>query len=108
MMGTHSFHAILDIAFVNPTNAPSIIKSLPPKQCQTVIRCLQMNLHPNDTPHYVAYLLRLWCVTTAEGTHWRASLENVQTRQVKGFGSLRSLFDYLERETEALPTDDRS
>jgi hypothetical protein len=53
----------------------------------------------------MAYLLKLWRVTTREGAHWRASLENVQTRQVQGFGTLQALFDFLTDATAQAPPE---
>ena len=57
---------------------------------------------------YHSYLLRLWRVQGEEGDCWRASLEEVQTGELKGFADLAALVDYLEelactsREDEAL------
>lgn len=42
--------------------------------------------------HYRAYLLRLW----PSGTEWRASLEDVHTREVVGFDNLVDLCAFLE------------
>jgi hypothetical protein len=64
-----------------------------------------MNAGTPDAPQYLAYLLRLWRVTTQNGARWRASLENVQTRQVQGFGTLQALFDFLTYETQIFPAD---
>jgi hypothetical protein len=43
---------------------------------------------------YRSYLLRLWRVQ-ADGHAWRASLENVQTREVRSFASMQEFFAYL-------------
>ena len=47
-------------------------------------------------PEYLSYLLRLWKVKTASGTHWRASLENPITNERQGFSDLEALFTFLE------------
>jgi len=41
-----------------------------------------------------AYLLRLWNDGKSDRT-WRASLQNVHSKEVMGFASLEILFDYL-------------
>jgi hypothetical protein len=52
---------------------------------------------------YVAYLLRLWRVSSEEETTWRASLENARTSQRKSFASLDDLFRFLRQQTDTLP-----
>jgi hypothetical protein len=44
-----------------------------------------------------AYILRLWCDSEHE-EQWRASLENLRTRDVKAFGDLSKLAAFLERQ----------
>ncbi len=51
--------------------------------------------------HYLAYMLRLWCV--ADDLSWRASLEDPRTNERFGFADLPALFAYLENLT-ATPT----
>ena len=53
---------------------------------------------------YLAYLLRVWHVTDEDGAPaWRASLEDVQTGERQGFGSLEQLLAFLLEETSAVP-----
>lgn len=49
-----------------------------------------------QTGSYYAYLLRIWSEQQNEQTVWRASLEDAQGGQMRGFGSLRELFKFLE------------
>jgi hypothetical protein len=51
---------------------------------------------PPQKDAYHAYLLRLWRVQENEGTHWRASLEEVQSGELRGFEELDELQDFLE------------
>ena len=51
---------------------------------------------PTPEPDYHAYLLRIWRVLGNEGSHWRASLENVQTGELRGFEDIEWLQDYLD------------
>jgi hypothetical protein len=54
-------------------------------------------------PRYRAYMLRCW---EARGEHpsplgaWRFSLENVQTREKRGFGGLEELMAWLQGQLE--------
>ena len=50
-----------------------------------------------ETPHYHAYLLRLW--RGDEGSPWRALLENPHTGEIIRFTSLAELFAYLAATT---------
>lgn len=52
---------------------------------------------------YVAYLLRLWRVSSEGKIAWRASLESARTGQRKGFASLDDLFQFLRQQTDTLP-----
>jgi hypothetical protein len=53
-----------------------------------------------ESPYYISYLLRLWRETDAgKAPLWRASLENPQSGERKGFASLIELFHYLWQET---------
>lgn len=45
--------------------------------------------------YYHSYLLRLWRVK-ADGDSWRASLQEVQSGEVRGFTNPGELFRYLE------------
>lgn len=45
---------------------------------------------------YVAYLLRLWRDRGLRRNRWRASLENAETHDVRGFGNLEAVMAYLE------------
>ena len=45
---------------------------------------------------YHSYLLRLWQVKGDDGPHWRASLEDVQTKELHGFENLVALVAFLE------------
>jgi len=47
---------------------------------------------------YFSYLLRMW--RTGEHSAWRASLEDPQTGERLGFGSLEKLLAFLRKETE--------
>ena len=51
-----------------------------------------METTPSD---YHSYLLRLWRVRD-DGQQWRASLEDVQTRELFGFENVKALVKYLE------------
>jgi hypothetical protein len=44
-----------------------------------------------------AYILRLWCDSERD-QHWRASLENLRTRESKAFADLNKLTVFLEQE----------
>jgi hypothetical protein len=56
----------------------------------------------------VAYLLRLWQVSSEGKTAWRASLESARTGERKGFTSLDDLFDFLRQQTGTTPDSDES
>jgi hypothetical protein len=45
---------------------------------------------------YQSYLLRLWC--EKDGGEWRASIENVATRECHNFSNMTSLFAFLCRQ----------
>jgi len=45
---------------------------------------------------YRSYLLRLWQTSDGDREVWRASLENPSTRERRGFGSLKELYDFLD------------
>jgi hypothetical protein len=50
---------------------------------------------------YYSCLLRLWRVTSAGETAWRASLENPHTGERTGFPSLEALFRHLQEQIGA-------
>lgn len=50
---------------------------------------------------YFSYLLRMW--RTGEKSAWRASLENPQTGERLGFGSLEMLFAFLAQRAHPAP-----
>ncbi len=59
----------------------------------------------SEPRRYLAYLLRVWRVTGDDGApSWRASLEDVQTGERQGFGSLELLLAFLLEETAAIPS----
>ncbi len=61
----------------------------------------------NDQPPcYMAFLLRLWCVTEDEGIVWRASLEDAHTGERRGFADLKSLFAFLTGQTQRVTSDE--
>ena len=54
---------------------------------------------------YQAYLLRLWYVREARDT-WRVSLEDAQTRELRGFANLEELFAFLCKEVNGREDDE--
>jgi hypothetical protein len=64
-----------------------------------------MNIEPVSTkqPVYLSYLLRLWRTPTAGEAAWRASLENPQTGERRGFASLDAMVAYLRRQIGLAP-----
>ena len=52
----------------------------------------------------LSYLLRLWPAGAAHQQVWRASLEDVQSGERRGFANLEQLFVFLMEQTE-LPAD---
>jgi hypothetical protein len=53
-----------------------------------------------NSPDYHAYLLRLWHAPHADGSAWRASLEDPHTSERRSFASLAQLVDYLQQTLE--------
>ena len=51
------------------------------------------------SPTYYSYLLRLWQVKENGGQEWRASLENVESGEKRGFTSVDELLAYLNQVT---------
>jgi hypothetical protein len=54
---------------------------------------------------YVSYLLRLWQAQSQEGLVWRASLEQANTGERRGFASLADLYAFLEQVTASANED---
>ena len=47
-----------------------------------------------------SYLLRVWATGVAHQRVWRASLEDVQSGERRGFANLEQLFVFLMEQTE--------
>jgi len=54
---------------------------------------------------YSAYLLRLWHTQEVRDA-WRVSLEDAETRELRGFASLEDVFAFLRREVEGEATSE--
>ena len=52
---------------------------------------------------YLAYMLRLWQVSSDGEPIWRASLESPHTGERHGFANLEMLFAFLEEQTGDQP-----
>ena len=61
---------------------------------------------PTESRRYLAYMLRLWQVSSGEEPIWRASLESPHTGERQGFAGLQALFAFLEEQTRS--TEDPS
>jgi hypothetical protein len=57
-----------------------------------------------EQQHYLAYMLRLWQVSSDGEPIWRASLESPHSGERKGFAKLETLFAFLEAQTGGQPT----
>jgi hypothetical protein len=53
----------------------------------------------SDEQGYLAYLLRLWQITSDGNLVWRASVESPHTGERHGFADLQALFAFLEDKT---------
>ncbi len=53
----------------------------------------------SEQRQYVAYLLRLWQITSTEGPVWRATLQDVHTGERQGFASMAQVIAFLEAQT---------
>lgn len=55
-----------------------------------------------EIPIYLSFLLRLWRVEPGgeQAGGWRASLERVGSGELRGFTSLKGLFEYLQQITQ--------
>jgi hypothetical protein len=56
----------------------------------------------DESPRYLAYMLRLWQVEAEEGPAWRALLESPHSGERRGFANLELLFAFLEEKTGEL------
>jgi hypothetical protein len=52
-----------------------------------------------EQQHYLAYMLRLWQVSSDREPIWRTSLESPHTGERHGFANLETLFAFLEEQT---------
>ena len=59
----------------------------------------------SSSPHYHAYLLRIWQSNGAEDAGWRASLQDTTDGRRIGFASLEALFVYLMNDAAGAPSD---
>jgi hypothetical protein len=55
----------------------------------------------DQSPRYLAFLLRLWCVDVEDGIVWRASLEDAHTGERRGFADLQIMYVFLVQQLEA-------
>ena len=56
-----------------------------------------------EQQHYLAYMLRLWQVSSDGEPIWRTSLESPHTGERYGFANLEMLFAFLEEQTRGQP-----
>ncbi len=56
-----------------------------------------------EQQHYLAYMLRLWQVSSDGEPIWRASLESPHSGERHGFANLEMLFAFLEEQTGGQP-----
>ena len=56
-----------------------------------------------EQQHYLAYMLRLWQVSSDGEPIWRTSLESPHTGECHGFANLETLFVFLEEQTGGQP-----
>jgi hypothetical protein len=59
----------------------------------------------DEQPSYFSYLLRLWRVNEANGSVWRASLEDPHTGRRMGFDNVESLFTFLGQQLDSADSD---
>jgi hypothetical protein len=57
-----------------------------------------------EQQQYLAYMLRLWQVSSDGEPIWRASLESPHTGERHGFANLEALFAFLEKQTAGQST----
>jgi hypothetical protein len=58
--------------------------------------------------HYLSFLLRLWQVKQNGRDNWRASLEDSQTGEQRGFARLDLMVDFLMEQVEQSGGNDRN
>jgi hypothetical protein len=56
-----------------------------------------------EQQHYLAYMLRLWQVSSDGKPIWRASLESPHSGERHGFANLETLLAFLEEQTGGQP-----
>lgn len=54
---------------------------------------------------YISYMLRLWRVNEADGSVWRASLEDPHTGRRIGFDNVEGLFTFLRQQLDSADSD---
>ena len=54
---------------------------------------------------YLAYMLRLWQVSSDRDPIWRASVESPHSGERRGFANLERLFAFLEAKCQEQPED---
>ncbi|HTP08716.1 MAG TPA: hypothetical protein VMP08_10720 [Anaerolineae bacterium] len=52
----------------------------------------------DQSPDYMAFLLRLWRVDEVDGVQWHASLEEPSTGERRGFANIDRLCAFLEEQ----------
>ena len=55
-----------------------------------------------EQQRYLAYMLRLWQVSSDRDPIWRASVESPHSGERRGFANLELLFAFLEEKTVEL------
>lgn len=55
----------------------------------------------DERPRYLSYLVRLWQANSTGDPQWRASVEDPESGQRRGFADLESLFAFLVERTES-------
>ena len=63
---------------------------------------------PAKRTDYRAYMLRMWRVRGLSGVIWRASLEDAETHEVRGFRDLQALLTFLGEVTCAAQTEQKA
>ncbi|UCC63663.1 MAG: hypothetical protein JSV36_00970 [Anaerolineae bacterium] len=58
----------------------------------------------DESPRYLAFMVRLWRTDTQEGPVWRASAESPHTGERQGFASLEALCAFLVEEARGAQT----
>ena len=56
-----------------------------------------------EQQRYLAYMLRLWQVSSDRDPIWRASVESPHSGERYGFANLEMLFAFLEEQTGGQP-----